>query len=79
MFTTWVIIVLMAVGRDFEPGMVLTIEPGIYIPRNASTAHLPEKYRGIGVRIEDDVPDHCRWRLKCSARRCPRMLMQLKH
>lgn len=41
--------------RDFEPGMVLTIEPGIYIPRNASTAHLPEKYRGIGVRIEDDV------------------------
>ncbi|MEM7078004.1 MAG: M24 family metallopeptidase, partial [Pseudomonadota bacterium] len=41
--------------RDFEPGMVLTIEPGIYIPTDESTTHLPAKYRGIGVRIEDDV------------------------
>ena len=41
--------------REFEPGMVLTIEPGIYIPRHESTDHLPARYRGIGVRIEDDV------------------------
>ncbi|MEM9622010.1 MAG: M24 family metallopeptidase, partial [Pseudomonadota bacterium] len=41
--------------RELEAGMVLTIEPGIYLPLNASTEHLPERYRGIGVRIEDDV------------------------
>jgi len=38
--------------RELEPGMVLTIEPGLYI---ASDSDAPQKYRGIGVRIEDDV------------------------
>ena len=38
--------------RPFAPGMVLTIEPGLYI---ASDSDAPEKYRGIGIRIEDDV------------------------
>ena len=40
-------------SRPFEPGMVLTVEPGLYIPPDAKDA--PAKYRGIGVRIEDDV------------------------
>ena len=35
-----------------EPGMVLTVEPGIYIARRRLGA---AKYRGIGIRIEDDV------------------------
>lgn len=39
--------------RDLEPGMVLTIEPGIYIAKN--NMQVAEKWRGIGVRIEDDV------------------------
>lgn len=40
-------------SRPFEPGMVLTVEPGIYVPENAKDA--PAKYRGIGIRVEDDV------------------------
>lgn len=39
--------------RQLEPGMTLTVEPGIYIsPRSRS---VPKRWRGIGVRIEDDV------------------------
>jgi Xaa-Pro aminopeptidase len=40
-------------SRPFAPGMVLTVEPGLYIPPDDKTA--PTKYRGIGIRIEDDV------------------------
>jgi len=38
--------------RPLEPGMVLTVEPGLYI---APDANVPEAYRGIGIRIEDDI------------------------
>ena len=36
-----------------EPGMVLTVEPGLYFQADDLT--VPEEYRGIGVRIEDDI------------------------
>ncbi len=40
-------------SRPLESGMCLTIEPGIYIPSDDTSA--PEELRGIGIRIEDDV------------------------
>jgi len=40
-------------SRKLEPGMVLTVEPGLYIAPDDELA--PEPYRGIGIRIEDDL------------------------
>ncbi|XP_074651939.1 xaa-Pro aminopeptidase 3-like [Tubulanus polymorphus] len=37
----------------FQPGMAITVEPAIYIPE--SRTDFPTRYRGIGIRIEDDV------------------------
>ena len=40
-------------SRALEPGVVMTVEPGLYIAPD--TKNVPEQYLGIGVRIEDDV------------------------
>lgn len=39
--------------RAIEANMCFTVEPGLYIPANDTSA--PSKYRGIGVRIEDNI------------------------
>ncbi len=39
--------------RALAPGMVLTIEPGLYVPASDDSA--PAELRGLGVRIEDDI------------------------
>ena len=39
--------------REFEAGMVTTIEPGIYI--QPDNKNVDKKWRGIGIRIEDDI------------------------
>jgi len=40
-------------SSTLKPGMVFTVEPGLYF--NAQNSHTPEKYAGIGIRIEDDI------------------------
>ncbi|MCB8890665.1 Xaa-Pro aminopeptidase [Vreelandella malpeensis] len=39
-------------ARPLAPGMVVTVEPGLYVPE---AEDLPHAYRGIGIRIEDNV------------------------
>ncbi|XP_034220374.1 intermediate cleaving peptidase 55, mitochondrial isoform X3 [Prunus dulcis] len=43
---------IVGYDRPLKPGVVITIEPGIYIPLSSNG---PERYRGIGIRIEDEV------------------------
>ena len=51
----------VSTGIPLQPGMVITVEPGLYIPEN--DPRFPERFWGIGIRIEDDVvvtEDGCR-------------------
>lgn len=40
-------------SRPFEPGMITTVEPGLYFPEDDDS--IPEALRGLGIRIEDDI------------------------
>jgi Xaa-Pro aminopeptidase len=43
----------MYLDAELKPGMIFTIEPGLYF--QPDDLLVPKKFRGIGVRIEDDV------------------------
>ena len=42
-------------ARSFEEGMVMTIEPGLYFGAWRTDVEVPERYAGVGVRIEDNI------------------------
>lgn len=42
-------------GEALSPGMVITIEPGLYFGKQASGVMGSDSFLGIGIRIEDDV------------------------
>jgi len=41
-------------SQQLQAGMVITIEPGLYVPMDAPD-WVPDEFRGIGIRIEDDI------------------------
>lgn len=41
-------------GRNFEPGMVFPLEPGIYFPAESRKIAVAKEFRGMGLRHEDD-------------------------
>ena len=65
---------------ELEPGMVLTVEPGLYVsdrlPLPEGQPAIEERWKGIGIRIEDDVAvtDHGHENLTAAALKAPAAL-----
>ena len=60
--------------QPLQPGMVITVEPGCYIPASKGSVDL--RFRGIGCRIEDDVLVTDRG-VEVLSRGCPKEVKEL--
>ncbi len=78
---------LISRNIPLEEGMVLTVEPGIYIPRDGAKSkylgEVPGEFLGVGVRIEDDiliVRDSETDKLSCEvlSRACPKKVQDIE-
>ena len=67
---------LVSRTKPLEPGTVITVEPGVYIPEDAQA--LPEEFRGIGVRIEDDILISGSGGIEILSRECPKTVQELE-
>jgi Xaa-Pro aminopeptidase len=63
--------------RPLEKRMVFTIEPGIYIPKDLDC--FPPEYRGIGIRIEDDVIIENNGCLTVLSKNAPKEIDEIEH
>ncbi|MDD7385112.1 MAG: aminopeptidase P family protein [Actinomycetaceae bacterium] len=66
----------MYMDGKLEPGMVFTIEPGLYF--HADDLKVPEEFRGIGVRIEDDVVVRENGRVERLSEKIPRTIADVE-
>jgi Xaa-Pro aminopeptidase len=59
-----------------KPGMIITIEPGLYVDLNRSMA--PETFHGIGLRIEDDILITDTGSVEVLTRSCPKNVTDIE-
>ncbi|XP_075155591.1 xaa-Pro aminopeptidase 3 isoform X2 [Haematobia irritans] len=59
------------------PSMVFTVEPGIYIPKDR--LDVPEEFRGIGIRIEDDILINDENRIEVLTEKCKKEIIDLEN
>ena len=59
-------------------GMIITLEPGIYIPYEGFRPKIPDEFRGSGVRIEDDILIEEGMKVRVLSKDCPSQIDEVE-